>query len=125
MTRGDKILLAVLLLASLLSAAIVSRRIFFNDGTHASAQCVISVSGVTVHTLQLPAVQTTLAVNGRLGPSTIQVDGRKVRMLQAPCPGHVCVKQGWIKHPGQNIACVPGNILIRIEGTAPLDAVTR
>jgi len=55
----------------------------------------------------------------------VEVEGKRIRMMEAPCAGKICVNQKWIENPGQIIVCIPGEILIRIEGTAPLDAVTR
>jgi hypothetical protein len=126
MTRGDKFLLAGLLFASLLSMAALYGRFSFFPGTAESVRAVISVQGKTVRIIDLPAgARSTIVVNGRLGPSSVEVEGTRVRMPEAPCPGKICVSQGWISHPGQSIVCIPGEILVRIEGAAPVDAVTR
>jgi hypothetical protein len=127
MTRGDKFLLAGLLLAALVAAAGLYGRFFrfqHQPGTH---QAVISVGGNVVETVALlPANgRRSIVVQGRVGASTVEVDGERIRMREAPCPGQVCVKQGWIERPGQTIACLPGGIMLRIEGAAALDAVTR
>jgi hypothetical protein len=53
------------------------------------------------------------------------VEGKRIRMKEANCPDKICVRQGWIEKPGDSIVCIPGEIIIRIEGAAPLDAVTR
>lgn len=69
--------------------------------------------------------------NGRLpllnGKMVIEIQNRQIRVVESDCPRHVCVHTGWIKAPGQVIACVPNQILIEIEsGTAPfLDAVAQ
>jgi hypothetical protein len=55
----------------------------------------------------------------------VEVDGGKIRMLKANCPEQICVKQGWIKDPGASIVCLPGEIIIHIDGPADVDAVTR
>lgn len=126
MTRGDKFLLAGLLFVSLLSMAVLYDRLSLFPGRSESVRVVISVQGKTVRTIDLPASsRSTFTIHGRLGPSTVEVEGTRVRMPEAPCPGKICVGQGWISHPGQSIVCIPGEILIRIEGAAPIDAVTR
>ena len=126
MTRGDKFLLAGLLLISLLSiAALYGRFSFFPDRV-GPVRAVVSVQGKVVRTIDLPAAsRSSFVINGRLGSSTVEVEGARVHMHEAPCPGKVCINQGWIAHPGQSIVCIPGEILVRIEGAAPLDAVTR
>lgn len=126
MTRGDKLLLAGLLLLSLLSmAALYSRFCSFSGSTQA-VQAVILVQGTVIKKISLPSkYRSTFVVLGRDGPSTVEVEGGRVRMREAPCAGRICVNQGWILHPGQSVVCIPGEILIRIEGAAALDAVTR
>lgn len=126
MTRGDKLLLAGLLLLSLLAMATLYSRFSPFSGSAQAVQAVISVQGTVIRRIPLlPESRSTFVVQGRLGPSTIEVQGGRVRMQEAPCAGRICVNQGWIRHPGQSVVCIPGEILIRIEGAAALDAVTR
>lgn len=126
MTRGDKFLLAGLLLLSLLSMAALYSRFSPFSGSAETIQAVVSVRGTVVRRIPLPVVTpSSFVVQGRVGPSTVEIDGGRVRMQVAPCAGRICVNQGWIRKPGQSIVCIPGEILIRIEGTSLLDAVTR
>jgi len=126
MTRGDKFLLAGLLFVSLLSMAALYGRFSLIPGKAESVRAVISVQGKVVRTIDLPASsRSSYIIHGRLGPSIVEAEGTRVRMPEAPCPGKICVSQGWISHPGQSIVCIPGEILVRIEGAAPVDAVTR
>lgn len=126
MTRGDKFLLAGLLFMALLSMAVLYGRVPFFPGRPEALQATISVRGNIVKLIALPAgEQLTCNVQGRSGPAIVEIHGARIRMLEAHCPGGLCVRQGWIERPGQSIVCIPGEILIRIEGTAPLDAVTR
>ena len=125
MTKADKFLLAGLLCLSLVAAAALYGRFLF-PGKAQPAQAVISVRGKVVRSFPLPVgAPSSFLVHGAVGGSTVELAGGRVRMLEAPCPGGVCVQQGWIERPGQSIVCVPGQILVRIEGAAPLDAVTR
>jgi hypothetical protein len=43
-------------------------------------------------------------------------DGR-VRIEEADCPDQVCVLTGWLARNGQITACVPGHVLLKIEGS--------
>lgn len=126
MTRGDKFLLAGLLCTGLFSAAALYGRsaLFIDKG--GPIEAVITSKGKVVRKITLPVnVPSTFVVQGRLGSATVAVKDGQIRMLEASCPGGICLKQGWIEHPGQSIACIPGEILVRIEGAARLDAVTR
>jgi hypothetical protein len=126
MTRGDKFLLAGLLCMALLSTVALYGHFSLFPGKAESVRAAISVHGKVVKLIDLPtSARSSFVLQGRSGAVTVEVDGARVRMLEASCPGSVCVRQGWIEHPGQSIVCIPGEILIRIEGTAPLDAVTR
>lgn len=123
MTRGDKILMAALVLAALASAAALYGR-FLLPNTPRAARALVTVGGRTVRTIELPA-SGHFTVAGRSGVATVEAEGTRVRMREAHCPGGICLKQGWIGHPGEAIVCVPGEIVIRMEGAAALDAVTR
>ena len=126
MTRGDKFLLAALLCTSLLSAAALYGPLSLFAGKVEPVQAVISSRGKITHRIDLPAAaRSTFVLQGRSGAVTVEVDGARVRILEAHCPEGICVRQGWIERPGQSIVCIPEEILVRIVGAAPLDAVTR
>jgi hypothetical protein len=126
MTRADKLLLAGLVLISLLSMAALYSHFSAGAAKFESSQAVILVQGKILRKIDLtPATRSSFTIQGRLGPSIVEVEGKRIRMMEAPCAGKICVNQKWIENPGQTIVCIPGEILIRIEGTAPLDAVTR
>ena len=126
MTRADKFLLAGLVLFSLLSMAALYSRFSGGADKLQSSKAVISVQGKILRTIDLtPGTRSSFTLQGRLGPSIVEKEGNRIRMMEAPCAGKVCVNQRWIENPGETIVCIPGEIMIRIEGTAPLDAVTR
>ena len=39
--------------------------------------------------------------------NTIQIKNQKVKMIQATCPDHLCIKQGTIDKKGSTIVCLP------------------
>lgn len=123
MTRADKILLAGLLLLAFVCAGALYGR-FLLPGSTQGARAVLTVGGKVVRTVELPGSGSFL-LQGQSGPATVEVEGKRIRMQQAHCPGGHCLRQGWIEQPGESIVCVPGQIVIRIEGAAVLDAVTR
>jgi len=126
MTRADKLLLAGLLLAALFSAGLLYGRLPLLHQKPATLQAVISVRGTIIRTIPLPAAgRSSFAVQGRVGSATVEIDGGRIRIMQSPCQEQICVRQGWISQPGQSVICMPGEIVIRIEGAAPVDAVTR
>lgn len=127
MTRGDKVLIAAVLLCSLLGLVSIYRHFFISSDQHLPAQVTITVAGKVLRTIDLDSAGANekIQISGRLGPATVEVADGKIRMLEANCPEQICVKQSWIQSPGSTIVCLPGEIIIHIDGSAPVDAVTR
>ncbi len=50
------------------------------------------------------------------GLNTIEIKDGKVRMMEAHCPNHECVHQGWISRSYQSIVCLPNKLVVTIEG---------
>lgn len=64
----------------------------------------------------------------RLKGCLVEIDRGKVRVKSSSCPRKLCVAQGWIKSPGQNIICLPHKIVIKViqnNRQSPLDSVVR
>lgn len=127
MTRADKFLTAVILLCALFGLGNIYRHFFTPSGQLFPVQAKISYQGKVLRTIDLVPGndKMILQVSGRLGPATVEVEGGKIRILEANCPNQICVKQGWIQNPGASIVCLPGEIIIHIDGQAAVDAVTR
>jgi len=60
-----------------------------------------------------------------LGRMLLEIKGGRIRVRESDCPRKICVNTGWIKTPGQVIACVPNKVLVEIKsaGSPFLDAV--
>lgn len=127
MTRADKFLIAAILLCALLGMRQMYTHFFTSLDQLFPAQATISSEGRVLRTIALDSGhdKMILPVSGRLGAATVEVAGGKIRMLEANCPEQICVKQGWIGDPGASIVCLPGEIVIHIDGPAAVDAVTR
>ena len=54
-------------------------------------------------------------ING--GTNTIEIKDGRVRMLEASCPNHLCIRQGWIRFEGQSIVCLPNKVIVTVHGT--------
>ena len=127
MTRADKLLTVAILLCALFGLAKIYRHIFTPLDQFLPTQATISCEGKVLRTIDLDpgAGKQILHVSGRLGPATIEVAGGKIRMRAANCPEQICVKQGWIENPGTSIVCLPGEIIVHLNGPTAVDAVTR
>lgn len=122
-TRNDKILIALLIAVALLSAvpvvAALGRRPPGNEAE-------IVVAGKRVGKVSL-AGHRTLSVETSVGRERLQVSDGKIRVASTPCPRKICARQGWIWRTGEEIVCVPGEMIVRIAGgeSPRVDAVSR
>jgi hypothetical protein len=69
----------------------------------------------------------TVTIDGSHGPITVETRDGAVRVAEAACPDHTCVKTGWVRAPGSAILCLPNGVTVRIGGARDdgLDAVVR
>jgi hypothetical protein len=119
LTRGDKMLIAALLLVSVLSIVLLGRLL----GRGSAA--VVEVDGQRICCLDL-SVDGRRAVTGRLGDTVIQIRDGRVRVIDSPCPHKLCVRMGWVERAGGLIVCVPNRVVVRVEGDGEgeVDATT-
>jgi len=57
-----------------------------------------------------------VAIDGPLGTTRLELDGRSVRIIDSPCPHKVGIGMGRIERAGEWLACVPNHILVRVTG---------
>lgn len=124
MTKADKILL---LSVAVLGIFLFGITRFYYSSSSAQKQVIVKVGGEIVKTIPFregTSVQK-FTIDGKIGQAEIEVKGQEVRMLKAPCPDQICVKQGWLKNAGHSIICVPNEVVIYLDAEAPVDGVTR
>jgi hypothetical protein len=61
-------------------------------------------------------INTNRRINiaSKLGESVIEIHEGKVRFLNSPCNGKICVLSGWHQHSGDHIACLPNKISVSL-----------
>lgn len=123
MTTGDKLLAVAIVVAALVSGWQFYARPF-STTTAVAASAVVTARGSIVRTIPLH-IDATYDIDGRLGPLRLEVAAGRIRVAQAPCPEQHCVHLGWVTRPGAAIACVPGEVVVRVAGDGGVDAVTR
>ncbi|MBE0475526.1 MAG: NusG domain II-containing protein [Coriobacteriia bacterium] len=114
MTRGDRIVVAVVGALALAAVPLSSRAIAGPEG------------GVTVRSPQGVsrfAEDARLKVAGSRGELVVEVAGGRARVLEADCPDQVCVRSGW-SSAGRPVVCAPNRVVIESAGGS-LDAVSR
>jgi len=127
MAKADRYLIVGVLVIAVLSAALLSGNYFLRQSVTGGSRAVIKVQGRLVRRIELTENRkyATFTLHGKRGPATVEVEGKRIRMSEAPCPDRICVARGWIEKPGESIVCIPNEIHVYIESGDALDAVTR
>jgi hypothetical protein len=55
-------------------------------------------------------------VAGPLGDTIVQIRNKTLRIEDSPCPNKTCIAAGSIDGTGQWLACLPNQVIVRIEG---------
>ncbi|MFQ5707152.1 MAG: NusG domain II-containing protein [bacterium] len=119
LTRGDKLLIGLLLLTGLGSSFLF--HFFSSQGQTAT----IMVQNRLLLRKNL-SENRVFKIRGAMGQTTIEISDSAIRVLDSDCPQKLCVHQGKISRTGEVVVCVPNKITIWIEGSRKnkFDAVT-
>jgi hypothetical protein len=79
---------------------------------------VVQVDGRKVRTMRLDEDTVYKAEIPEGHYNEIEVKDGWVQVRAADCENQVCVKTGWIRNPGEVIACLPHRLIITIEEAA-------
>lgn len=123
---GDLFVYIIVVTVSLLMLFSAPGKLFDGSADHANQplRATVSVDGSVLHEMD----QDTLLAGGNFEFESYgyhyivsYMDGR-VRIDEADCPDQVCVLTGWLGRNGQITACVPGHVLLKIEGNLLMDS---
>lgn len=85
-------------------------------GAPRGARAVVGVDGRAVAWYPLDGKPALDSVQGELGTLRLLHGGGEVRIVHAPCPGRLCVRQGSAHRVGEKLVCVPSRVVVSIEG---------
>lgn len=112
-TRGDKILVVLLLAFSVFIAIYFARL-----GTNTSGKYVsVQVNGEEIKKIQFSEelVGNTYVIQTEFGRNVLELGDDNVRVIEADCPDQLDVKQGAISRPGQLLVCLPNRLIVEIK----------
>lgn len=93
----------------------------------AGGRAVVWIDGKRQAWYLLGGAVATDTVQGTLGPLVVSHGEGAIRVVAAPCPGRLCMRQGAANRIGEKLVCVPSRVVVTIEGdgndTEALDAV--
>ncbi|MGA2545163.1 MAG: NusG domain II-containing protein [Rectinemataceae bacterium] len=62
------------------------------------------------------SVDRVIRVAGPLGDTIVEIQNGAIRIKDSPCPNKTCIAAGSIERTGQWLACLPNQVMVRIEG---------
>jgi hypothetical protein len=121
LTKGDKLLILLIILISISSFAYINRYAFSEREKYVSIQVDGKEIKKVIFDPQLAG--NTIAVETEYGYNLIEIGDEKVRVLEADCPDKIDVKQGYISRIGETIVCLPNHLVIEIMGSTSADEI--
>ena len=113
------------ILCLLLTAAGIAGSLLLWNRPPAGGSVRISQDGKELFRIDLDTAEDallTVEYEGRT--NTIEIKNGHIRVKDAECPDHTCVKMGWLKEDGLPIVCMPNRLVIESDRLpAGLDAV--
>lgn len=118
--RGDGVIVFFILLLLVISYCFF----YTNKPVNSARQIVILQNGIVIKTIYLPQrSKEEMVLSDGAKENVLLVENDRVQITSANCPDQLCKKFGWIQAVGQQIACIPHRLLIRIEGQDGLDGI--
>jgi hypothetical protein len=108
-TRADKILIIALIVLSAISYPAIK---YLSAG---ASYLEIEVDGQTRAVARMDQYRD-IAVEGRLGTTTVRIDADGARFVQSPCADKKCLDSAPIRDAGEIAVCVPNRVMIRVLG---------
>lgn len=113
MTILDRGIVLLLLLATVASFALLKK-------TAPGERLVVEQNGRVIYTAPLQG-ERQIRLPGPLGETELVIHHGRACIVSSPCPLKVCIGMGEVARSGQVLACVPNQLLVRIEGAPAKD----
>ena len=108
MNKYDKLLIFGVLLI------IGAMYIYMNSGSDSNnLVALVSYDGKQVLSIDMNT-DKKYEVKGYLGPVKIEVNNKRIRVIEETSPNNICSKQGYVSSVTTPIICLPNKITIRL-----------
>ena len=114
MKKNDVILIAVLLVAAVLTA--VGMRIWQMNNTKDAAKVVVTIDGQVYGTYPLSEDRTEKIELPDGTYNILTISDGYADVTEASCPDQICVKHNHIKYSKESIVCLPNKVVVTVEG---------
>lgn len=102
------------------AAAFLASAYFVYGGPQPSTLVISSAEGEWLYPL---AEDRSVAVDGPLGVTVVNIEGGRARIADSPCSNKTCMAAQPIASSGEWTACLPNGVFIRVEGGGNDDGV--
>ncbi len=123
MTRGDRVLILLISVLSLVALLILNIFIFSAD----VSEVIIEVNGQSYarYSLQDLRKPKEVRIDTEFGSNLLLLEQGKVTALESDCKDKLEMKAGAIDHAGQQLVCLPNRLVVRLKGDSlKIDGVT-
>lgn len=121
MKKGDIVVIFILL--AIITGSFVWLGAY-RDNTE-NLRAVIKIDGELYKEIKLTDnYNNFIEINSKFGYNKINIQGKTVKMAEAHCEDGLCISQGEISKPFQSIVCLPGRLIVYIEGDTKLHYVS-
>lgn len=113
MTKGDKIVVLIILILSISLFVAINLTNIDNGNKYLSVQ--VNGEEIKKITFDNSSKPKEYLIESEFGKNTIEIKNDKVRVIEADCPDKIDVKWGYIENIGDIIVCVPNRFIIEIK----------
>lgn len=64
-----------------------------------------------------------IKIDSLTGPCTLKIENGEAYMTEASCPDRLCIMQQAISHSNETIVCLPGRVVVKVEGNKKDDVI--
>ena len=116
MTKGDKVLIIVVIIVSLLSLGFAKT----NFSNYSDKYISVQVNGKEYKKIIFDntVIGKEIPIETEFGYNLIKIGDEEVMVIDASCPDKIDVLQGAISKPGEMIVCLPNRLVVEIKGTS-------
>lgn len=114
LTKGDKLLIVLIILISFSSLAYIRLQAFSNDEKYVSIQ--VNGEEIKKYIFDSKLIGQTIPIETKYGYNLVEFGDEEVRVIEADCPDKLDVKQGYISNIGETLVCLPNRLVIEIKG---------
>lgn len=112
----DIVLIVVLMVISFVPYLMLKKSNVGSEDVN-SNYAIVSVAGKVLKKIELqPDLNDEYLVETAYGNNKIVIRDGAIGIVEADCADGVCVGQGYINKPGQQVVCLPHRLIITIEG---------